>query len=114
RVPQFQPRTTLIGNYPAGAIEEDYFIWGPANLIYYPEKQNLENIQPTLFASVLNKDTVMKVLIRERQQYDIRKTIVTYPNYRNILILSQPSPSSCVQIINGLQPEFSQRELDAI
>ena len=114
RVPQFQPRTTLIGNYPSGAIEEDYFIWGPANLIYYPEKENFENIQPALFASVLNKGTAMKVLTRERQQYDIRKNIVTYPNYRNILILTQPSQNSCVHVINGLQPEFSQRELDSI
>jgi len=114
RVPQFEPRTTLIGNYPAGAIEEDYFIWGPANLIYYPEKQSSENIQPALFASVLNKDAVTKVLTRERQKYDNRKNIVTYPNYRNILILTQPASSSCVHIINGLQPEFSQRESDSI
>jgi hypothetical protein len=114
RVPQFEPRTTLIGSYPSAAAEEDYFIWGPANLIYYPERQNLENIQPVLFASVLNKGTVAKVLTRERQKYDIRKNIVTYPNHRNILILTQPTSSSCVHIINGLQPEFSQRELDSI
>jgi hypothetical protein len=114
RVPQFEPRTTLIGYYPAGATEEDYFIWGPANLIYYPEKLNEENIQPALFASVLNKGTVAKVLARERQKYDNRKNIVTYPNYRNILILTQPTSSSCVHIIDGLQPEFSGRELDDI
>jgi hypothetical protein len=114
RVPQFQPRTTLIGNYPAGAIEEDYFIWGPANLIYYPEKQKLDNIQPTLFASVLNKGTVIKILTRERQEYDIRKNIVTYPNYRNILVLTQPTSASCVHAINSFQPEFSSKELDSI
>jgi hypothetical protein len=114
RVPQFEPRTTLIGSYPSAATEEDYFIWGPANLIFYPEKQNDENIQPVLFASVLNKGTVAKVLTRERQKYDIRKNIVTYPNHRNILILTQPTSNSCVHIINGLQPEFSERELDSI
>jgi hypothetical protein len=36
-------RTDYPGPVP---IEEDYFIWGPANLIYYPEKQNEKNIQP--------------------------------------------------------------------
>ncbi len=114
RVPQFEPRTTLIGSYPIGATEEDYFIWGPANLIYYPEKQNAENIQPAVFAAVLNRGTVLKVLARERQKYDIRKNIVTYPNHRNILILTQPATGSCVHVINGAQPELSQRELDSV
>lgn len=114
RVPQLAPRTTLIANYPSGVIEEDYFIWGPANLIYYPEKQNVETIQPVLFASVLNKGAVKNVLARERQQYDNRKNIITYPNYRNILVLSQPTPESCVHIIDGFQPEFSEGELDTI
>ena len=114
RIPQLGPRTTLIANYPSGAIEEDYFIWGPANLIYYPEKENVENIQPVLFASVLNKGAVTNTLGRQRQQYDNRKNIITYPNYRNVLVLSQPTASSCVHIINGLQPEFSERDPDAI
>jgi hypothetical protein len=39
---------------------------------------------------------------------------VTYPNYRNILILSQPSLKSCVHVINSLQPEFSSSESDSI
>ena len=114
RVPQVEPRSTLIGYYPIVATEEDYFIWGPANLIYYPEKQNSEDIQPALFASVINRSTVIKVLGRERQKQDIRKNIVTYPNHRNILIITQPNASSCVHVINGLQPEFSTGDLDSI
>lgn len=114
RVPQLGPRTTLVGNYPAGAIEEDYFIWGPANLIYYPKNDAPEGIQPTIFATLLNKDTVTKILTRERQVFDNRKNIVTYTNYRNILILSQPSLKSCVHVINSLQPEFSSSESDSV
>jgi hypothetical protein len=114
RVPQFEPRTTLIASYPPVVIEEDYFVWGPANLIYYPVAEHAEGIQPTLFASVLNKDTITNVLARERQKYDNRKNIITYPNYRNILVLSQPTAASCVHVINGLQTEFSEREMDSI
>jgi hypothetical protein len=114
RVPQFEKNTTLIANYLSVAIEEDYFVWGPANLVYSPESQNAEVVQPALFAAVLNPDTVQKVVTRERQEYDNRRTIITYKNYRNILILSQPSISSCVHVINGLQPEFSAAELDSI
>ncbi len=110
RVPQLAPRTTLVANYPSGVIEEDYFIWGPANLIYYPEKRNAENIQPVLFASVLNKGSIKNILARERQTYDNRKNIITYPNYRNVLIISQPAATSCVHVIDGMHPEFSERE----
>jgi hypothetical protein len=114
RVPQLGSRTTLVGNYPAGAIEEDYFIWGPANLIYYPKEDAPEGIQPTIFATLLNKDTTTKILMRERQVMDNRKNIITYPNYRNILILSQPSLKSCVHVVNGLQPEHSSSESDSV
>jgi hypothetical protein len=114
RAPQLQKGTTLIADYPVGGAEEDYFVWGPASLIYYPEKQNPKAIQPGLYAAVLNSNTVSKILTRERQQYDNRKNIVTYPNYRNILILTQPSLDSCVHVVNGSQPEYSRDERDSI
>ncbi len=114
RIPQLEARTTLIGNYPGAPTEEDYFIWGPANLIYYPESQSATGIQPAVFAAILNKETVAKVVARERQEFDNRKNIITYKNYRNILILSQPTMESCVHVIDGLQPEFSQSESESI
>jgi hypothetical protein len=114
RIPQIEKSTTLIANYPMIALEEDYFIWGPANLIYYPDKQNNKDIQPGIYAAVLNRDTVIKVLTRERQQYDNRRNIITYANHRNILILTQPTTNSCVHIINGMQPEYSRSEWDSI
>jgi len=113
RVPQFEKNTTLIANYPA-VIEEDYFVWGPASLIYYPEKQNPKNIQPGLFAAVLNAETVTKVQARERQEYDKRKNIITYKNYRNVVVLTQPASNSCVHVINGHAPEYSSGESDLI
>jgi hypothetical protein len=114
RVPHLEKGTTLIGMYPDAALEEDYFTWGPANLIYFPEKQNDKNIQPGVFASILNRAAVDKVLARERQQYDNRKTIITYANYRNILVLTQPSLNSCLHVVNGFSPEYSRGELESI
>jgi hypothetical protein len=114
RVPQFEKDTTLVAVYPGVAVEEDYYVWGPASLIYYPEKQNPKNIQPGLFAALLNRDTVGKVLVRERQVYDKRKNIVTYANFRNILILTQASSNSCVHMIDGNQPEYSNHDWDAV
>jgi hypothetical protein len=114
RVPQFEKNTTLVANISGVATEEDYFVWGPAALIYYPERQNPEGIQPGLFAAILNQDTVSKVLARERQEFDNRKNIITYKNYRNIVVLTQPSANSCVHVVDGSRPEYSQKELDSI
>lgn len=114
RVPQFAKNVTLIVNYPGTVIEEDYFIWGPANLIYFPDKQNPENIQPGVYAVMLNDDTVEKVIARERQVYDKRKTITTYANYRNVLVMTQPGINSCVHVIDGKGPEYSVGEADLV
>ena len=114
RVPHFAKNTTLVVHIPGVAIQEDYFVWGPASLIYYPERQSPEGIQPGLFAAILNQDTVTKILARERQEYDNRKNIITYKNYRNFVLLDQPAPNACVHLINGAAPEYSSHELDSI
>ncbi|HAW51016.1 MAG TPA: hypothetical protein DCX54_01625 [Flavobacteriales bacterium] len=54
------------------------------------------------------------MIARERQEYDKRKNIITYANYRNILVMTQPSVNSCVHVINGMQSEYSPGEWDLI
>jgi hypothetical protein len=110
RVPHFEERTTLVANYPVVATEEDYFIWGPANQIYYPEGTSERVVQTGVYALILNKGTIEKVKARERQEYDNRRGIESYPNARNILILTQPTLNSCVQVIDGFAPEYSSLE----
>ena len=114
RIPQLEKNATLIASYPNTPLEEDYFIWGPANLIYYPEKVNPKGIQPGIFAALVSQDTVDKVHAFERQEYKKRKTIVTYANYRNILVITQPSERSCVRVIDGFHPEYSNGEWNLI
>jgi len=114
RVPQLEKNTTLVASYPNAVLEEDYFIWGPANLIYYPEKQKDKDIQPALYALVLNKDIVKKVLARDGQDFNNRRNIITYTNYRNILVLTQPTANSCVHVIDGIRPELSRSDSDFV
>jgi hypothetical protein len=109
RIPQLGTGTTLITHY-AVAAEEDYFTWGPANLIYHPESDHEKYVQPAIYAMLLNEETIEKVLAREPQEYSERRSIRTYPNARNILILTQPTPFSCVQVIDSRQEELSSYE----
>jgi hypothetical protein len=114
RVPQFVEGATLIASYPDSGIREDSFVWGPANQIYYPYRVNPNRIQVGVSAILLDHDAVVRILNRERQVFRKHIIVDTYRNYRNFVILTQPSPSSCVQVIDGAQPEYSRYEIDPI
>jgi len=113
RIPHLEQSVTLVTLYPTAPLQEDYFIWGPANLIYYPVPLSEKDIQPGIFAAMPDADTVEKVLARERQQYDNRRKIITYANYRNILLLIQNQETDCVRVIDGQLPEVWQEDSEA-
>ena len=111
RIPQMEKGTTLVVNSQADHLGEDYTVWAPANLIYYPESRSGRDIQPAIYAALLTQDTIEKAIMHVGQEYDTRRaSIHTYKNYRKVLVLSQPTPASCVQVMNGDQTEFSSAE----
>lgn len=110
RIPQLRENTTLVVNYSHTAIEEDYFIWGPANFIYYPESKNTQRVEPSLWGLVLNRESVTSILNQAQPKFINRRSITTYLGYDNILIFTQPSSSSCVQVIDGNIPMLSESE----
>jgi uncharacterized membrane protein len=115
RVPQFEEGTTLVANYPHGNIRESSFVWGPANLVYYPEPQWSEKkINTGIFALVLNRDMVARIQVGEAAYLDQFFTVYTVPDPGDILIITQPSPDSCVQVIDGSQPVYSVLERETI
>lgn len=110
RIPQLKTDTTLIVNYPITSIEEDYFVWGPANLIYYPDGIAGDQIRPGVSALVLNQDSLHKVLTGAEKRRENRRSIITVTDYQNVLVLTMPVQGACVHVINGMQPEISEYE----
>jgi len=111
RAPQLKKGATLVVHYPLGQAGEDYTIWSPANLIYYPDSQSQKFIQPAIYAALLNHDAVNKVLTHKGVEYDTRRgSIHTFRNYNNILLITEPTSASCVHVIDGNQTEFSSYE----
>lgn len=110
RIPQIESGTTISGNYPIAGFAEDYFFWGPANLIYYPVKGHKGHIQPVLYAMVPNQQAINAILTSQGQKQDKRKTITTYPNPRNLLIITRASQDACVRVLDGKQPELSSAD----
>lgn len=110
RIPQLETGTTLILNYSHTSIEEDYFIWGPANIIYRPHSLESEKIRPAIWGAVLTRDSITSILTKAKPEAINRRSILTYMDYGNILILTQPTSSSCVQVIDGRYPVVSEYE----
>jgi hypothetical protein len=115
RVPNFQEGTTLVANYPMGNIQEDYFVWGPANLIYRPSpSSNKGGIRPSLYAWIFTDNGVRNRILAGQSQTYNRKKIIVYPNAQTLLVLSRPSANSCVHLLNGSQLELSASEPSGI
>ena len=110
RIPQIKENTTLVVNYSHTAVEEDYFIWGPANLIYHPQSMDSQRVEPAIWGLVLNRESAVSILNHAKPSFVNRRSIITYLGYDNILIITQPSLSSCVLVIDGNMPIVSAYE----
>jgi hypothetical protein len=107
RAPNIKPGTTLIGNYPVGGIPEDYFLWGPANFIYYPEDQRQIPIKLTIPAAVLTDDVVLQILVGKGEETPLRRGNELTRNFGNILVMTRAGENSCVRLIDGHSPDLS-------
>jgi len=110
RAPMIQEGVTLIASYPQGALAEDYFIWGPANFIYYPEKQNTNPVVIKLPAAVLTRDAINKITTNGGVETPLRRGNYLERDFGNVLLIIQSSPNGCVRFINGDAPELSAND----
>ena len=110
RAPGIRAGTTLVASYPGVGIQEDYFVWGPANLIYYPEKQAQRPIEIKLPAAVLTDETVLKIMTGKGVETPERRGNLLTREFDNVLLIVQSSEDSCVRIIDGNAPELSSRD----
>jgi len=110
RAPDIQEGATLIASYPAAGLSEDYVIWGPANLIYYPQKKPVIPTIVSLPAEIINEDIVLKIISGKGKEKTISRGLDVTKDFSNILLLSMPSAGSCVQVIDGRHVELSSKE----
>jgi hypothetical protein len=104
RAPSIQPNTMLVVVYPdVESFTGNEFVWGPANSIYYPERQNGSLITVALAAAPLEPDTLDKLIMGaptvEKTDLIMTRTVKMY-TFQNILVLTQPASTSCVHAID--------------
>jgi hypothetical protein len=109
RAPQISPGTNLVASYAGYGIAEDYFIWGPASLIYYPKLEFQSPTRLPITAATLDKSNLQLVLAGRKQERE-RRSILSEADFANSLVLSMPTESSCVHILDGRSPELSSQD----
>lgn len=107
RAPDIKEGVTLIASYPGSPLSEDYFVWGPANFIYYPDKQANNPVQIKLPSSVLTSDAVLKITTNGGMETPLRRGNYLERDFGNVLVMIQSSANGCVRFINGDVPEIS-------
>lgn len=106
RVPQMRDGTTLAAQFPA-SIQEDYFLWGAANLIYNPDPQSAQPIEAPIGAVLLTPENLTRILTGKGVDEPDRRNTHVVMDYGNMLILAQSSAGRCVRALDGSQPELS-------
>ena len=98
RAPGFQPGTTLIVSLPEGYhLAEEYEIWGPVNMAYYPGQPMQVTGQVPTDRTVLDlKDKTLDK--RTLRNINVRR------DYGKPLIISMPSVNSCFHVLDGQHP----------
>jgi len=110
RVPQIKEGTTLVARYAGSGIPEDYVVWGPANIIYYPEKHTERPVELSLSAIILSNDNVAKIIGQSKEDENPGRGTISIQDYKNILVMSRSSTAYCVHVIDGRIPERSLYE----
>ena len=114
RAPKIEEGVTLIASYPDSPLAEDYFIWGPANFIYYPEKQANNPVVVKLPAAVLTGDVINQIMSNGGVETPLRRGNYLERDFGNVLVMVQSNSNGCVRFIDGNAPELSPSDADRL
>ncbi len=111
RAPGLREGTTLLVHYPGVDMGEDSdIVWGPANMIYYPQHATQLPIDLKLGAIRLTHEDIQRLLIGHLdQEIDYRQHLIKN-DFGNVLIISQPNENACVHVFDGRWSEVSASE----
>jgi hypothetical protein len=112
RTSSMKPGTTLLANFAdVYQGEDDDMVWGPANLIFAPHRDSSIPINYPITAIPQNYETTKKILSGGGTDWNYRSHAGVI-DYGKLLILSQPTSTSCVHIMDGRWPRLTMSDSD--
>jgi len=104
RAPGLQPGTTVITSLPDGyRLAEEYEVWGPVNMAYYPG-------QFIQVSGQVPYDGMALDLIDGKKEARTMRNLNVKRDYSKPLILSMPSQNSCLHVLDGQHPVWPYYE----
>jgi hypothetical protein len=114
RAPGLRRGTTLYVYYPGIDYAENVdAVDGPANFIYYPEPTGQIPAVYRVHALLDLSATTNDVLLRQHGEYTDRAHI-GHIDYDQFLVISQPTETDCVHVIDAQRPLYSKVEPDRV
>ncbi|WKZ36467.1 MAG: hypothetical protein QY332_00830 [Anaerolineales bacterium] len=110
RAPALRAGTTLVVHYPLPGMGGGYGLMEAANVIYFPEPTGQTPVPYPIAGLTLSGEHLQDIL--EGTRYDqtrYRSHTVDF-DYGNLLVISQPTLTSCVHVIDGSQPLISAHD----
>ena len=96
------PDTTLLVYYPGIDYGTDSdVVWGPANFIYYPQRQDALPVRLRLSALTPDRTGVMSILERSDAQESTYRAHTMTIDYSHVLVALQSAPDSCVRVLGN-------------
>lgn len=106
RAPGLEQETVLVGMLPPGyRAAEDFEIWAPANLIYYPHPGMGANDPIGVMAYLLTPEAVPQIRSAEVVPRNFRQ-ISYIRRLEKTLVFSMSTPAACVHLLDGRQVEL--------
>jgi hypothetical protein len=99
RAPMLKEQTMIFVSMPFG-FAEDYEVYGPANMVYYPG----EGIKVS--AEVLNASTAVLIQQGVEDAGNYNREVYVSKDYSKSLILAFPMNGSCLHVLDGRQVEL--------
>ncbi len=102
RAPHLQEETTLAVYYPNMPIREDFDnIWGPANLLYYPDLRDRDHfIHFPLAAISLMRVDIESVVAQAEPEWWHYRTHGMTRHFDKVLVIQQPTTGACAQVLD--------------
>ena len=104
RAPVLKEGTTIVTGGSL-LVEEDYDVFAPASMIYFPGEIDWAPVG----AEVLNSNTVADILLGNNSGRYVREIFVK-KDYDHLLAVSKPIAEGCLRVIDGDNPLYSTKD----
>ena len=114
RVPGLRPDATLVTLYPNGIGGAEDSFMEAANMIYFPDQRKEIPVRYFVSAVMPNNENTEFIIIGHHRKKDGYRSHTFILNYSNVVVLSQPTPASCVRVIDGTRYLLSESDPENI